>query len=218
MNYLAHGYRFLDDPLFLAGTAVPDWLSVSDRQTRMRTRRIRERRNELKPTQQRIADGIAQHLSDDDVFHRLPEFAMLEAEIASRFRAHMPDRFDHLPGFLGHILTEMLLDAFITENDPAVLRRYYAALLDVDGVFVEGTVNQLAARMASRLAEFIDRFVAIEFLYDYLDNAKLLSRLNQVLRRVTLPPLDDSFESVLGDARQLLRVHGDSLLQGVVSA
>ena len=29
MNYLAHGYRFTEDPLFLAGTAVPDWLRVA---------------------------------------------------------------------------------------------------------------------------------------------------------------------------------------------
>ena len=31
MNYFAHGVRFLEDPYFLAGTAVPDWLSVVDR-------------------------------------------------------------------------------------------------------------------------------------------------------------------------------------------
>ena len=28
VNYFAHGLRFLNRPHFLAGTAVPDWLSV----------------------------------------------------------------------------------------------------------------------------------------------------------------------------------------------
>ena len=36
MNYLAHGWRFSDQPYFLAGTAVPDWLSVIDRKMRAR--------------------------------------------------------------------------------------------------------------------------------------------------------------------------------------
>ena len=38
MNYFAHGYAFLDDPYFLAGTAVPDWLSVIDRRMRARSK------------------------------------------------------------------------------------------------------------------------------------------------------------------------------------
>ena len=36
MNYLAHGFRFTDEPYFLAGTAAPDWLSVIDRKMRLR--------------------------------------------------------------------------------------------------------------------------------------------------------------------------------------
>ena len=36
MNYFAHAYRFLDDPYFAAGTGVPDWLAVADRNVRVR--------------------------------------------------------------------------------------------------------------------------------------------------------------------------------------
>ena len=38
MNYFAHALPFLDQPYFVAGTAVPDWLSVVDRQVRVRRR------------------------------------------------------------------------------------------------------------------------------------------------------------------------------------
>ena len=40
MNYYTHGLRFIGDPYFLAGTACPDWLSVSDRQVRLRSRHV----------------------------------------------------------------------------------------------------------------------------------------------------------------------------------
>ena len=38
MNYFGHGHRFIDNPFFLAGTAVPDWLSVVNRRVRARRR------------------------------------------------------------------------------------------------------------------------------------------------------------------------------------
>ena len=39
MNYFTHALPFLDgDPYFLAGTAVPDWMSVADRQVRVRAK------------------------------------------------------------------------------------------------------------------------------------------------------------------------------------
>ena len=38
------------------------------------------------------------------------------------------------------------------------------------------------------LERMIPLFCAERFLYDYLDDAKLLSRLNRVMRRVKLPP------------------------------
>ena len=38
MNYFAHGRTFIDDPYFLAGTAVPDWLCVVDRRVRARSK------------------------------------------------------------------------------------------------------------------------------------------------------------------------------------
>jgi hypothetical protein len=217
MNYLAHGYRFLDDPNFLAGTAVPDWLCVSDRGTRVRSRRIEAAQDGMTFEQKRIVSGISQHLADDDTFHRLPLFATLETDLSARFRAGMPDRFDHRPGFLGHIVTELMLDAFLAENNPTLLQQYYRAMSAVDTTAVQVTVNLVAARPATHLAKLIQKFNSLQFLYDYLDDAKLLARLNQVLKRVTLPPLDDSFQSVLSDARRLLRIHGDSLLKGVVS-
>jgi len=215
MNYLAHGYRFLDSPLKLAGTAVPDWLSVVDRQVRIRTRRVNERLEALSPDDRQIAEGMLQHLRDDDVFHRSTPFMMLEAELGMRFRRIMPDRFDHRPAFLGHIVTELLLDSVISEQRPEVLDGYYNAMAEVSPLAVQNLVNHLASRSTDRLAEFIPKIHAARILYDYADDARLLGRLNQVLRRVTLPPLDEQSLNVLRDSRRLLRLHGFELLQAV---
>ncbi len=40
-----------------------------------------------------------------------------------------------------------------------------------------------------RLPDMIQLFCRERFLYDYLDDAKLLTRLNRVMRRVRLPEL-----------------------------
>jgi hypothetical protein len=82
MNYLAHGFRFLDSPLMVAGTAVPDWLSVADRKVRVRSRRIHECLETLDSDLRTIAEGMLQHLHDDDLFHRSVRFVMLEAELS----------------------------------------------------------------------------------------------------------------------------------------
>lgn len=213
MNYLAHGYQYIDNPLKLAGTAVPDWLSVVDRRVRVRSRRILERLPELDDADREVACGILQHLQDDDLFHRAPRFVMLESEMTGWFRELMPDPFDHRPPFLGHIVIELLLDAVISELIPGIVDRYYDALESVTSARIEILVNRLAARETKQLAGFIDRFQAARILEEYSDNSRLLECLNRVLRRVTLPPLDQRSLPVLQAAREKLRRHGPELLE-----
>lgn len=218
MNYLAHGYRFLDDPLLVAGTAVPDWLAVVDRRVRVRSRRLRAAGPEIEPENQSVIRGMLQHLSDDDLFHRSPVFLMLESEIGRAFRRLIPDPYDHRPPFLGHIVTELMLDAWIAERDPQILPRYYDVLGAVDERRVEQVVNRVATNTTDQLAFFIGKFREIRFLYDYLDDHRMLVRLNQVLRRVKLTELDRECTSVLSEARLLLRQHGQDLLNAVESS
>ena len=209
MNYLAHGFRFLDSPLMVAGTAVP---------VRVRSRRIHEQLDSMNSDLRTIAEGMLQHLHDDDLFHRSVRFVMLEAELSSRFRRIMPDRFDHRPGFLGHIVIELLLDDFIAQQMPEVLDDYYAALSQVSALQIQEAVNAVAARSTDRLAGFVQQFQASQFLYDYADDTRLLGRLNQVMKRVTLPSLDADCLPVLREARQMLTQHGDELLYAVNAA
>ena len=216
MNYLSHGYRFFDQPLFLAGTIVPDWLSVVNRRVRARKRLVLPVVHNTKDDRIRqVGLGILQHHHDDDTFHRCEHFMQLEAQLAAEFRQHMPDKFDHRPGFLGHIVVELMLDNTIAANHPTYLDRFYEAVGSVDAELVQTAVNQMSVRKTDKLAWFIGRFLQERFLYDYADDRGMFFRLNQVLTRVRLPHMPDSCLSVLSFARELLHVHGRQLLDVV---
>lgn len=212
MNYLAHGYRFTDHPYLMAGTAVPDWLSVVDRRVRARSKGALPLVDDADPRVAAIARGIVQHHADDDWFHRTPAFAELSWQFTAQIRDVL-GRDDGLrPSFLGHILVELLLDASLAENSPQLLDAYYAALDHVDGHIVQLTVNRIAARPAEQLAEFIDLFRQHRFLYDYAADDKLLQRLNQVMRRVGLANLPPELLAVLPEMRNIVRARRSELL------
>ena len=70
----------------------------------------------------------------------------LESDLSTRFRRLMPDPYDHRPGFLGHIVVELMLDAYLAETDDSLLNNYYAVLDNVAEVVIQNAVNQMATR------------------------------------------------------------------------
>ena len=80
---------------------------------------------------------------------------------------------------------------------------------------VAWVVNQLATGPALQLAELIPRFSAERFLYDYAEDGKLLFRLNQIMNRVRLASLPDTFLDYLPVAREVVYRRADELLQPV---
>jgi hypothetical protein len=212
MNYFAHGLRFVERPYFLAGTAVPDWLNVADRGVRMRARRVEPLLSGTGSRLAEVAAGVLQHIDDDSKFHRSGAFLEVSAQLARMFREALAPDDGVRPGFLGHIVSEMLLDAVLIDEHPGLLDAYYSAIARVDPESVEVAVNKMARNSTSRLAAFIPMFRREAFLRDYSDPARLLHRLNQVLRRVRLNPLPDESEEVLVAARRLVEPRVADLL------
>lgn len=212
MNYFAHGIRFLDQPYFLAGTAVPDWLSVVDRRVRVRPRGARPFADGSGSPQADVAAGVLQHLHDDHWFHETRAFVETMGELGRWFRELLGPDDGFRPGFLGHIVTELLLDRVLMEERPHLLDRYYDRLRDVDPRRVEDAVNRMARGETEALSRFILLFLQSEFLRDYLDSKALLRRLNQVMGRIKLKPLPDDAEEVLDRGRELVRTRAHQLL------
>jgi hypothetical protein len=212
MNYFAHGLPHLEDPYFLAGTAVPDWLNVADRGVRVRTRQAAPFVDHVEDALARLARGIVEHHRDDAWFHETPAFHELCWQLTSAVKQALPDDEGFRPSFLGHILVEILLDAELIRRQPERLQQYYQALGSIDGLTVQSAVNRMAARPTDRLALLVPLFCRERFLWDYLDDGKLLGRLNQVMRRVRLPLLPDALVDVFPSARKLVRARMSELL------
>ena len=212
MNYLAHGWRFADQPYFLAGTAVPDWLSVIDRKMRARGKTAALYVDDAEENLAALARGIVQHHQDDEWFHQTTVFNELSLAFTMQIRDVLPTDDGFRPSFLGHILVELLLDATLTEEEPARLDGYYVALSQADPVFLQAAINRLSTRQSDKVAYLVTRFLQERFLYDYAEDGKLLVRLNHVMRRVGLPQLPGDMKMLFPAMRDAVRNRRHELL------
>lgn len=213
MNYLAHGWQFVDNPYFLAGTAVPDWLNVIDRKMRARSKTALASVTAADPLLAALAQGIVRHHHDDAWFHQTTAFNELSLDFTRQIRDLLPADDGFRPSFLGHILVELLLDATLTEEEPRRLDAYYAALERTDPLALQSGINRLATRPSDKIPYLLSRFFQERFLYDYLEDAKLLVRLNHVMRRVGLPQLPSELSDLFPAMRGRVRQRRDELLQ-----
>ena len=212
MNYLAHGFRFTQEPYFLAGTAAPDWLSVVDRKMRLRSKRAAEFTDDGDPRLAAIARGIVQHHQDDAWFHETAAFGELNLRFAVQVRDALPADDGFRPSFLGHILVELLLDSVLAEEAPQRLDEYYRAMEALDAADVQSAINRLATRTSDRVETLVGRFCRERFLCDYADDERLLIRLNHVMRRVGLPLLPPELAELFPSMRDEVRQRRGELL------
>jgi hypothetical protein len=241
MNYLAHALPFFDRPYFLAGSGVPDWLGVADRQSRVRLKQAEPFMADADPIVAEVAGGVVQHLRDDLRFHATRAFMETSLELSAAvrrvlgttaaFRSAAEGGISGAKGndsgprlgsdsgfrasFIGHLLIEVLLDATLAEEELARLNAYDQALDGINALTVQQTVNRLAVRPTERLAPFILLFRQERILRDYLDDTRLMLRLGQVMRRVGFDPLPDTFPELLPAARELVRTRRHALMEGI---
>lgn len=212
MNYFAHAIQHLDRPYFIAGTALPDWLHVVDRRARLRLPHVTPSLDHPDERVRELALGVQQHLEDDAWFHVHPLFIQLSLQLTGQLQERLGNDRTYRPAFLGHILVELLLDAALIEEAPDKVRIYYLQLEQLDMELVTQSVYQMTGKQLDGLAAWRSRFCQEKFLYDYLDDARLVYRINQVLRRVGLTPVDERLEEVVAQFRVLVRTRSWELL------
>lgn len=212
MNYFSHAIRFLDRPVFAVATGLPDMLSVIDRKMRLRARRVEPFADGSGSFESEVAAGALQHLEDDRWFHSTRAFVEVSAQLAKLFRTVLGEEDRMRCPFLGHIVTELQLDATLIERYPGELDRYYQLVKEIDAAAVEVSVNRMATKTSDRLAWLISRFSEEQFMRCYTDPGRLLTRLNQVMLRVGLEQIPTSLEPVLVESQTLVRERSDELL------
>lgn len=212
MNYFAHAIRFLDRPVFAIATGLPDMLSVVDRSMRLRAKRVEPFLLDADSFRVEVAAGVLQHLNDDQWFHGTRAFVETSAELTRLFRRTLGDDDGARVPFLGHIVTELQLDAALDLAYPGLLDRYYEALREVDAERFAADVNLMATKTSDRLALLISGFSREQFLRDYPVPSRLRFRLSQVMLRVGLDPLPESFDEALAISWEVVRNRVDGLL------
>ena len=113
MNCLAHAFRYLDNPHFAAGTCVPDWLSMVDRQARIKRKKVENFLLTPGSLSQAtgIAAGIVQHFDDDDRFHSQTAFAEICSELSQRLAQHLIGDQGMRPRFTAQVMVKRLRDS-----------------------------------------------------------------------------------------------------------
>jgi hypothetical protein len=215
MNYLVHALPFLENPYFAAATGVPDWLCVVDRKVRLRSKHVEPFLQDDDPILAAVAGGVAQHLRDDAQFHGTRAFFEVSQRLSEMARRALGDDQGLRANFLGHLLCELLLDAALAAEDRYRVTEYYDVLNKFDPTLLVSAANRMAPRAARRLAFFLEEFRRARILWDYLEDSKLMIRLNQVMRRVGLPLLPEDFATILPEARQVIAERKTELLCGV---
>ncbi|WP_339727954.1 hypothetical protein [uncultured Gimesia sp.] len=212
MNYFAHGMRFVDRPYYLVGTALPDLLSVVDRRVRLRIKNVTPFTEDDSTIQSEVASGIQQHLEDDHWFHSTQGFLETSTDLSLLFRKLFADDEYARVGFLGHIVTELLLDGVLMDQNPGLIDQYYEAFDQIDPLKIEQATNKMATRNTDQLKLWLGHFSKEGFLRDYLDSQRLLVRLNQVMKRVKLQTLPVETISILKTGRRIVEKRLDDLL------
>jgi hypothetical protein len=212
VNYLSHAYKYLHDPYFVAGTALPDWMSVIDRRNRARSQAAERVLDDEDPRVVSLARGVMQHHCDDRWFHQTAQFVGLSTGFAVELRALLIDESGHQAGFVGHIVVELLLDSVLSDDNPDYLMGYYAAIGSLDVGLVQAVANRVCSKPFEALGVLIPRFLQERFLADYTADDRLWMRLNHVMRRVGLPALPASVVAWLANARVRVREVATELL------
>lgn len=212
MNYFAHALPFLDRPTFVIGTSMPDMLSVLDRKMRLRPKHVGPFADDSETFQAELAAGILRHQEDDRWFHQTRGFLETSGELTRLFKEVLGSEDGVRCPFLGHIVTELQLDAALIERYPKQLDEYYERLAAIDADAVQNAVNRMATKTSDGLAHLIRRFVEVQFMRDYGDPERLLFRLNQVMLRVRLDPLPDGMARVLVTSAAIVRSRVEELL------
>ena len=214
MNYLCHGRNSLDRPYELVGTVLPDWIRILDRTARLRPWMVDEAPRIDHSPRGAIEDGLRRHFEDDAWFHSTPIFREVTAEIAEEIRAVYPDHPDRRmrASFYAHLLVEMLLDAWLLEQEPGAAQAFAFAIRSLDREKVVKLSNEITPHPVAGLPGIVVRFTDPAVLEAYADEEVVSARLNRMGRIVHQPDLPREFVTLIAPARVLVRRHGEALL------
>jgi len=212
MNCFTHALPYVDDAWKAAGCCIPDWLSAVDRKCRAREKKAKPFIDHEDPIVAAVTQGIVNHHQDDYWFHTNQTFQQMNIKFAVELREILDGERGMRTGFLGHVLIELFLDAWLHDKFPGKMQFYYEQLETIDPKKIEEVVNLFATKRTDKLAPEIERVRKDRYLFDYTDDSKTLYRINRVLKKIGLEPIDDRILDWMQDARKRVYARVPDLL------
>ena len=114
---------------------------------------------------------------------------------------------------IGHIVIEMLLDAWLESKYPGSMESMYVWLAKLDAEKIQQSINQFATKPTDKLAPEIGRFLKVRYLFDYLKDEGVRYRMNKVLGRLKLDLMPKESIDWIGKKRQLIYEQAPELLR-----
>jgi len=212
MNCFAHSIPFFDRPYFAVGTCLPDWLTACDRKCRARKKKAAAWVDDADPIMAAVAAGVVQHHEDDYWFHGSAIFARINTEFAIEYREQFGNTQTMRANLIGHIVIEMLLDAFLESQFPGGMEQMYGWVAELDADKVQDCLNHFASKPTTKLVGEIDHFLTERYLFDYLKDDGVRYRMNRVLGRLKLDLMPEESIAWLGEKREQVYQQAEMLL------
>lgn len=193
MNFLSHFYHEhpVTDAYFAAGVILPDILSnFSHRSGIVVKLHPQKLKIATEPELISLSYGIKKHHIVDGYFHESAYFADGTAAISERLLA---DNFTCFPKRLyaiSHVLLELLLDRKILIENIGICDTMYQLLDSVENIAIVDFVDHNTANNQSvGIAKHFKTFIEHKFVYDYLEDARLVGIMSGINSRLGNPPM-----------------------------
>ncbi len=191
MNFLSHFYHEIpvNDPYFTVGLILPDILSnysFRNRETvKLHAAKIADSDDEEILS---LSRGVRRHYEVDGFFHESEFFDRnVEAIKQMILPLHLPP-FEHRLYAFAHVALEIILDRTILLQQPQVCDQMYALLAEAEPKMITEFISiNTAASSPAGVAEHLQKFIEHKFLYDYLDDDRLLELLGRINSRLGNP-------------------------------
>lgn len=191
MNFLAH--YFFDGvnnaPPYNLGTVLPDLMGMVRRGWKLAYKDLHK---PFDPLQQAIAEGVIAHLQMDEWFHKTSFFQAGREKVKLTLLNAGIQFPPHRPGFLAHIMLELLLDRLIIKHYPKVVSNFYQELEQVEMATIRTFFHAAGQPFDEHFPGFFSKFLEKRFVFRYADDQQLLKALNSIGQRVRQPAITGS--------------------------
>lgn len=176
MNFISH-YHFYkkDDNHYHLGLILPDLIKSICRT------HYKSNGPFVNRIFHRLDEGCITHLNSDKIFHQSAVFEDIQN--------HLSEQLDEASAwprkwFFNHIMTEILIDRVIMEKHPNECFEFYREIESIDENQLELFLKMNHIPNYQNFRPGFQNFVKNRFLFEYMNNEKLLFALSRVYSRI----------------------------------